>query len=122
MEKSELIIWDVIRSQINQLKLGSTITRKDLIENLKWKIESDHVQFKNRSKKVFSNITVDCYRNQLEKTGYLSKTTKRGEFFKDKDIPEYYTSYDLRADYEIYVFNSIKKYLLSLKTQKSNEI
>lgn len=78
-----------MKRYISQVQIGGYIHRFFLIPFLD-----------NHMDKGWSVITMDCYRNNLEKAGYLKKGPKPGIYIKAKPIPYDLTSSQLRKEYE----------------------
>ena len=82
-------MWEIIKWYISQIQIEGKIHRFFLIEFLD-----------NHLSKRWSITTMDCYRNNLEKAGYLKKGPKPGVYIKVKPIPYDLTSSQLRREYD----------------------
>ena len=84
-------VWGLMKWYISQIPIEAKIHRWSMISFLE-----NHM-----GSKRWSGITMDCYRNILEKVGYLKKGPKPGVYIKVKSIPYDLTSVQLRKEYDL---------------------
>lgn len=112
MERKKMI-WSVFRDLVNQHSIGSEITRQEMFAVMKqndflsrdeyvWMSPKERLEKAITNKNdLYSHWTIDSYRNEAEKVGYLKKSNFPGHFWVEGHFPADYSARQLRRDYDL---------------------